>query len=148
MKIITVFFKGFRNDLQEAMDQVDQDYLDELLASAGKSKDDEKPDKSQEVDTTYEQIQEMAKKMGRGDRDHDMTVIVHFIQVRRNKTNENSSFLFYFLVVFLKPNNITYMFFICCMVVEVANLKKVKSHIRFYISVYEIKLIKRFQLNL
>lgn len=64
------------------MEQVDQDYLDELLASAGKSKDDEKPDKSQESEITYEQIQEMAKKMGRGDRDHDMIVIVHFIQVK------------------------------------------------------------------
>lgn len=64
------------------MEQVDQDYLDELLASAGKSKDDDaKPDKPQEPEITYEEIQEMAKKMGRGDRDHDMIVIVHFIQV-------------------------------------------------------------------
>lgn len=82
--LLFIFLQGFRNDLQEAMDKVDQDYLDELLASAGKSKDDDenKPNKSQEPEVTYEQIQEMAKKMGRGDRDHDMTVIVHFIQVK------------------------------------------------------------------
>lgn len=73
------------------MEQVDQDYLDELLASANKSKDDEKPDKTQEPEITYEQIQEMAKKMGRGDRDHDMIVIVHFIQV---KSPELKGFVF------------------------------------------------------
>lgn len=72
------------------MEQVDQDYLDELLASAGKSKDDERTDKSQEPEITYEQIQEMAKKMGRGDRDHDMTVIVHFIQVIYSKKARTS----------------------------------------------------------
>lgn len=64
------------------MEKVDQDYLDELLAAAEKSKDDVKSDKPQEHAITYEEIQEMAKKMGRGDRDHDMTVIVHFIQVK------------------------------------------------------------------
>lgn len=64
------------------MEQVDQDYLDELLASAGHSKDEVKTEnKPQEPEVTYEQIQEMAKKMGKGDRDHDMTVIVHFIKV-------------------------------------------------------------------
>lgn len=73
--------RGFRNDFQEAMEQVDQDYLDELLASAGKSKDDASADKTQEPAITYEEIQEMSKKMGRGDRDHDMIVIVHFVQV-------------------------------------------------------------------
>lgn len=64
------------------MEQVDQDYLDELLSLTGQSKDEIKSDnKTQEAIMTYEEIQEMAKKMGRGDRDHDMTVIVHFIQV-------------------------------------------------------------------
>lgn len=64
------------------MEQVDQDYLDELLSSAGQSKDEVKSDgKTQQPEITYEEIQELAKKMGRGDRDHDMIVIVHFIQV-------------------------------------------------------------------
>lgn len=67
------------------MEQVDQDYLDELLSSAGQSKDDVKSDsKTQQPEITYEEIQELAKKMGRGDRDHDMIVIVHFIQVCRS----------------------------------------------------------------
>lgn len=74
--------KGFRNDFQEAMEQVDQAYLDELLASSESSKNVNQTDKKpEEPCTTYDQIREMAKKMGRGDREHDMTVIVHFIQV-------------------------------------------------------------------
>lgn len=63
------------------MEQVDQDYLDELLSSAQSKEDTKSDNKLQEPEITYEQIQEMAKKMGRGDRDHDMIVIVHFIQV-------------------------------------------------------------------
>lgn len=64
------------------MEQVDQDYLDELLSSSVETKDDSKQDnKQQEAGVTYDEIKEMAKKMGRGDRDHDMLVIERFIQV-------------------------------------------------------------------
>lgn len=69
---------GFRNDFQEAMDEVDQQYLDELLAASEESK--EKADKQQDCDTlddsiTYEEIQEMAKRLGRGNKEHDHMVI-------------------------------------------------------------------------
>lgn len=69
---------GFRNDFQEAMDEVDQQFLDELLASSEVNKS--KEDTSQEdiiVDdsVTHEKIQEMAKRMGRGNKDHDHLVI-------------------------------------------------------------------------
>lgn len=74
--------RGFRNDFQEAMEQVDQVYLDELLASSEDAKANTKrADKEKTVTITYEELQEMAKGMGCGDREKDMTVIVHFIQV-------------------------------------------------------------------
>ncbi|KAJ8951496.1 hypothetical protein NQ318_000192 [Aromia moschata] len=74
--------RGFRNDFQEAMEQVDQAYLDELLQAPEDSKNSEKSEnKTQEPSITYEEIREMAKKMGRGNREHDMTAIVHFIQM-------------------------------------------------------------------
>lgn len=64
------------------MEQVDQDYLDELLKAPEDDKNTEKSEsKTQEPTITYEEIREMAKEMGRGNREHDMTVIVHFIQV-------------------------------------------------------------------
>lgn len=63
------------------MEQVDQAYLDELLA----------PSKPQDVDRkgdvpvpdeaiTYEDIQKMSTKLNRGDRDFDMSVITQFLQ--------------------------------------------------------------------
>ncbi|RZC39937.1 pre-mRNA-splicing factor 18 [Asbolus verrucosus] len=73
--------KGFRNDFQEAMEQVDQAYLDELLTSSEDAKSNKKSaDKEKTVAITYGELQEMAKDMGRGERERDMTVIVHFIQ--------------------------------------------------------------------
>ncbi|XP_019871019.1 pre-mRNA-splicing factor 18 [Aethina tumida] len=81
--------KGFRNDFQEAMEQVDQAYLDELLTSADDSKlDNKSKSKQEEVIKSHEEIGEMAKKMGRGDKEHDMTVIVHFIQLILAKWSE------------------------------------------------------------
>lgn len=64
------------------MEQVDQDYLDELLKAPEDDKNAEKSEnKTHEPTITYEEIRQMAKEMGRGNREHDMTVIVHFIQV-------------------------------------------------------------------
>lgn len=70
---------GFRNDFQEAMDEVDQQYLDEILANSEISKQ-QKTDKKEDdiiVDDsiTYEKIQEMARELGRGNKDHDHNVI-------------------------------------------------------------------------
>ncbi|XP_072378276.1 pre-mRNA-splicing factor 18 [Diabrotica undecimpunctata] len=74
--------KGFRNDFQEAMEQVDQAYLNDLLKDSEATKSTEKVDKKKHETTIgYEEIREMAKSMGRGNREHDMTVIVYFIQL-------------------------------------------------------------------
>ncbi|XP_017769111.1 PREDICTED: pre-mRNA-splicing factor 18 [Nicrophorus vespilloides] len=75
--------KGFRNDFQEAMEQVDQEYLDELISGAGSNKNkDASENKSQEEELkSYDEIKEMAVKMGKGDRDHDMNVIMKFLEL-------------------------------------------------------------------
>ncbi|XP_046967156.1 pre-mRNA-splicing factor 18 [Vanessa cardui] len=73
--------RGFRNDFQEAMEKVDQAYLNEILA-LGTQNDNEKSQKDDEFDdsVTYDLIQEMAKTMGQGDRNHDMNVIMTLLQ--------------------------------------------------------------------
>lgn len=69
---------GFRNDFQQAMDEVDQQYLDHILTAtegddknAAKNADDEAIDDS----ITYDKIQEMARKLGRGNKDLDHMII-------------------------------------------------------------------------
>ncbi|XP_021917521.1 pre-mRNA-splicing factor 18 isoform X2 [Zootermopsis nevadensis] len=74
--------KGLRNDFQEALEKVDQAFLDEILASQvqdadGRSSNDVKV---QDDGITYDEIQKMAASLGKGDRDLDMNVITHFIQ--------------------------------------------------------------------
>ncbi|XP_053605294.1 pre-mRNA-splicing factor 18 [Plodia interpunctella] len=73
--------RGFRNDFQEAMEKVDQAYLNEILA-LGTQSETEKSLKEDALDdsVTYEFIQEMAKTMGQGDRNHDMNVIMTLLQ--------------------------------------------------------------------
>nr|CAH7721941.1 unnamed protein product [Callosobruchus chinensis] len=75
--------KGFRNDFQEAMEQVDEAYLNELLKNPEEDgKVAEKaPNSSQVPNITYEDIRCMAKRMGRGNREHDMTNIVNFVKL-------------------------------------------------------------------
>lgn len=74
--------KGFRNDFQEAMEQVDQAYLDEILTYCDNSKGDVKSNnKTQESVIPYEEIKQKAKELGRGSRENDMTIIMHFLQV-------------------------------------------------------------------
>lgn len=64
------------------MEQVDQDFLDEMLKSSDDIKSSLKTEnKQQDFTITYEEVQEMAKSMGKGNREHDMTVIVNFITV-------------------------------------------------------------------
>lgn len=75
--------KGLRNDLQEAMEKVDQAFLDEIIASQqeveGRSKLDVKV--QDDVEITYDEIKNMAANLGRGNRENDMQVIYHFLQV-------------------------------------------------------------------
>jgi pre-mRNA-splicing factor 18 len=80
----TDFLQGLRNDFQEALEKVDQAFLDEILASQvqdadGRSSNDVKV---QDDGITYDEIQKMAANLGKGDRDLDMKVITHFIQVK------------------------------------------------------------------
>lgn len=63
------------------MEQVDQAYLDEMLKADDSKSSSKTEDKKQDTTISYEEVQEMAKSMGKGNREHDMTVIVHFITV-------------------------------------------------------------------
>ncbi|XP_015121242.1 pre-mRNA-splicing factor 18 [Diachasma alloeum] len=73
--------KGFRNDFQEAMEQVDQAYLNELLSSSKPNNCDRKGDVNvPDEEITYEDIQKMSARLNRGDRDFDMSVITQFLQ--------------------------------------------------------------------
>lgn len=74
--------KGLRNDFQEAMEKVDQAYLDEILKSQGQGKGEaSSKEKSQDNSVTYEDIQQMAAKLGKGDLKYDMDLITKFIQL-------------------------------------------------------------------
>ncbi|CAD1478472.1 unnamed protein product, partial [Heterotrigona itama] len=72
---------GFRNDFQEAMEQVDQAYLNEILASSKPQNRDGKGDVNvPDEGVTYEDLQKMSVKLNKGDRDFDLNVITQFIQ--------------------------------------------------------------------
>ncbi|XP_037296918.1 pre-mRNA-splicing factor 18 [Manduca sexta] len=73
--------RGLRNDFQEAMEKVDEAYLNEILA-LGTQSESENTLKEDALDdsVTYEFIQEMAKTIGQGDRNHDMNVIMTLLQ--------------------------------------------------------------------
>lgn len=79
--IIYFKLKGFRNDFQEAMEQVDQAYLNEILASSKPQNRDGKGDVNvPDEGVTYEDLQKMSVKLNKGDRDFDLNVITQFIQ--------------------------------------------------------------------
>ncbi|XP_058057093.1 pre-mRNA-splicing factor 18 [Anopheles bellator] len=80
--------RGFRNDFQEAMEQVDEAYLNEILTSngqgsgimgMGKAKNSNE-DYDVDDSVTYESIQQMAVRLGRSGKDHDCDVIMTLIQ--------------------------------------------------------------------
>lgn len=76
--------QGFRNDFQEALEKVDQTYLDELLASQAQTSNSravKEEEISPEKQITYDDIQNMAKDLGKGDRNLDMNVTLNLIQV-------------------------------------------------------------------
>ncbi|KAB0802837.1 hypothetical protein PPYR_05023 [Photinus pyralis] len=80
--------RGFRNDFQEAMEKVDQAYLDEILASSECREESKVMNKPQEPVATYEEIQEMAKELGCGNREYDMTLIMKFLLLLMKKWND------------------------------------------------------------
>lgn len=88
--------RGFRNDFQAAMDQVDQAYLDEILKSQQTDGDERSGSSSKEAaageksgtagdsaveeDITYEKIQEMSRGLGRGNKERDAEVILTLLE--------------------------------------------------------------------
>lgn len=83
--------RGFRNDFQEAMEQVDEEYLNEILTSNGtglsKGKSSNE-DYAIDDSVTYESIQEMAVRLGRSGKEHDMHVITTLIQFMLKMWND------------------------------------------------------------
>lgn len=81
--------RGFRNDFQAAMDQVDQAFLDEILKSqqatgtneaVGEGLAQEEAAAALAEDVSYEQIQEMARGLGKGHRERDAAVILTLLE--------------------------------------------------------------------
>lgn len=75
--------KGLRNDFREAMEQVDQDYLDDMLlqqSASGQDAEQENNIKIRDDGITYESMQEMAKIFGKGDKNYDQEVMLKFLK--------------------------------------------------------------------
>lgn len=68
--------KGLRNDLKAAMDKIDQQYLNEIVAGQEASETDSQHDlKVHEENTTIEELEALGQSLGTGDDDGDMYVI-------------------------------------------------------------------------
>ncbi|KAK2142867.1 hypothetical protein LSH36_903g00093 [Paralvinella palmiformis] len=84
--------KGLKNDFKAAMDEVDQQYLNELVQSSGQS--DEAVAKAADVKTrddgtTIEDIQKLAEGLGKGDKPLDQDVCLKFLKLVLNKWGED-----------------------------------------------------------
>lgn len=76
------YSQGLRNDFQEAMDKVDQDYLDAIISSqANMNKEDESNNVIQDPMEVYEKLKEDAANLGSGDASLDSELILKFLQV-------------------------------------------------------------------
>lgn len=65
------------------MEIVDKAYLDEILNEGSNETTSNKEQvQTEDLEKVYEEIKQMAKNIGRGDRDHDMNVIMKFLEVR------------------------------------------------------------------
>ncbi|KAM3926477.1 pre-mRNA-splicing factor 18 isoform 1-T1 [Leptodactylus fuscus] len=68
--------KGLRNDLKAALDKIDQQYLNELVAGQEQAEDDTQNDlKVHEENTTIEELEALGECLGQGDDNKDMDVI-------------------------------------------------------------------------
>lgn len=84
--------RGLRNDFQEAMEEVDQAFLDQFLkaptqsgtaeegAGGSGSTDKDGVDTTPVEDISYEKIQDMARGLGRGNKDRDTEVILTLLE--------------------------------------------------------------------
>lgn len=90
--------RGFRNDFQEAMDQVDQAYLFEILNSQSQNTKPQKKKNDFDLDTEaveWEEIETMAKTFGKKNKEYDMHVITlifqHILKLWENQLNNHST---------------------------------------------------------
>ncbi|XP_077120734.1 pre-mRNA-splicing factor 18 isoform X3 [Ranitomeya variabilis] len=68
--------KGLRNDLKAALDKIDQQYLNELVAGQEPAVEDTQNDlKVHEENTTIEELEVLGECLGRGNDNKDMDVI-------------------------------------------------------------------------
>ncbi|XP_056429334.1 pre-mRNA-splicing factor 18 isoform X1 [Hyla sarda] len=68
--------KGLRNDLKAALDKIDQQYLNELVAGQEQAEDDTQNDlKVHEENTTIEELEVLGECLGQGDDNRDMDII-------------------------------------------------------------------------
>lgn len=72
--------KGFQNDFRDAMDQVDQESLEEILRTDQTVTDV----KVRDDGTTYEEIMKMGEKLGKGDEASDSHVLLKFMKLVLN----------------------------------------------------------------
>lgn len=75
--------RGFRNDFQEAMEKVDQAYMDEILKTQGSTEDGKSMNdvKVEDEGTSIEEIKaEAHEKLGKGNDNADAKVILKFLR--------------------------------------------------------------------
>lgn len=73
--------KGFRNEFQDAMDRVDQDYLNEILKTTSSTETPVADVKVKDDGTTYEELMKLAEKFGQGDEELDYQVMLKFLKL-------------------------------------------------------------------
>lgn len=81
--------KGFKNDFKAAMDQVDQDYLNEMLKHGGEIDSKTNDVKVKDDGTTYEEIVKMSENLGKGDEALDCEVILKFLKLVLKKWGDD-----------------------------------------------------------
>jgi pre-mRNA-splicing factor 18 len=84
LEILEPEVQGFNNDFKEAMDQVDQDYLKEILKSTGSGHLDTTDVKVRDDGTTYEGVLKLAENLGKGDRNIDCEIILKYLKLVLN----------------------------------------------------------------
>ncbi|XP_044132693.1 pre-mRNA-splicing factor 18 isoform X2 [Bufo gargarizans] len=68
--------KGLRNDLKAALDKIDQQYFNDLVAGQEQSEEDAQNDlKVHEENTTIEELEVLGECLGQGDDNRDMDII-------------------------------------------------------------------------
>ncbi|XP_067915664.1 pre-mRNA-splicing factor 18 isoform X1 [Heterodontus francisci] len=73
--------KGLRNDLKAAMDKIDQQYLNEIVAGQEQGEEEGQNDlKVHEENTTIEELEALGESLGQGDDNKDMDIITKVLR--------------------------------------------------------------------